>query len=299
MAQSSSTAVMDVELIGLPAVSRYPTLQQTSTAAPTIRCPMYPSDDRRNSEIIYQQTSYLFEVGTHDFPTPEENLCDLLDVAAENVDEHRYKEARIMVGRAGERVRTRMRDKSDLVFVSLINCMGLRRRNHNQLFNPVELFFSHVRDLNRGALAASHPLAVALSSLLAIDDWASAAESVCWVTFDPLRRQCSGKANDPALRWSLLNFIDNLKNPENNKKCESLLLDLAERDKQYDAEGLERVRTLTRLANCYIRQGPSQYEKAECVLEETRQLGVDPMTGQTCAESRFCRRPVSTVRRSG
>jgi tetratricopeptide (TPR) repeat protein len=85
-----------------------------------------------------------------------------------------------------------------------------------------------------------------------------------------------------------LNFTDNLKDPENNKKCESLLLDLAERDKQYDAEGLERAWTLTRLANCYIRQGPSQYEKAECVLEEARQLGVDPMTGQTCVESRFC-----------
>jgi hypothetical protein len=74
MPQSSSTAVMDVELTGLPAGSRYPTLQQTFTAAPTIRCQMYPSDDRRNLEIICQQTSYLFKVGTHDFPL-QKKIC--------------------------------------------------------------------------------------------------------------------------------------------------------------------------------------------------------------------------------
>lgn len=284
--QHRTAAVMNLNIMTPPADSADLTLHQAFAAGPTIRCTMYPPGEMKVLELICKQTSYICEVASNDFrsTTP---LCGALEWAAIYASEQRYRDARILANRAGEWVRYRMTSRPDFVLMSVIESLKVRRRNIGNLFDPLELFWFHALDLSTVLLGSSHPLAVVLSSISRIQDWANALESAYRVAIETIRRKGPGEEHAVTARLLQYDLAYSLQDLGCDTKVESLLLDLTNNYQRNYPESPYRVQALGTLTEFYIEQGPSQYDKARRLLEETRQISTDPVTRRIHAYHRY------------
>ena len=240
---------------------------------------MYPPCDRRTLELICTQVSHLCEVGSNNFQAQHDILWNMLDGANAHAQYARFYEARIFLDKAGRWASERLKEQSDFVLVSVIDCLRVRKKLQPRRFDTVRLFHEHLSDMSNIVLGPSHPLTIVLSLIDKIEDVGGAAEAVFGIAIDTVRLKSPARVHTPDSRFLQLNSITFVGAFSSLTKVEPLLINLAEALKLSNPNSLERAKVLITLADYYCKQEPDQYLRAESLLSEALYIGVDPTTG--------------------
>jgi tetratricopeptide (TPR) repeat protein len=278
--QPRTTTVRCAEVIKKSSSTRpQPALQLMFGPISEVKETMYPPGDRRTLELICSQVSHLCEVGLNNFQSQHDILQSLLVYANIHAQYDRFYEARIFLNKAGRWASERLKEQSDFVLVSVIDCLRVRKKRQPRRFDTVRLFHKHLSDLSNIVLGQSHPLTIVLSLIDKIEDVGSAAEAAFGIAIDTIRLKSPAKVHTPVTRLLQLNLIDSVEAFSSCTKAEPLCINLAEELRLSDPNSQERAVALATLAGHYCKQGPYQYLRAESLLSEALYIGVDPTTG--------------------
>ena len=228
----------------------------------TIRATTYPPSNRQILELICKQILYASEVdsnGVSHFRPREDNLWNLINLAARHVKERRYADACQRLNSAGEWLFVRMKGSPAFVLISVIECLPVHKLGLNNSPNVLELFYRHAEKPSQTVLGPNHPLSLVLAQLPGLHDWVSIAEFAHRVALDTIRRRNLASTHRPVMRFlqSCLTYI---------------LLDAGKRDNAGVEEPIAKI-----VEQC--KAGLKVFDRAERLLQEMREVETDFVSG--------------------
>lgn len=236
--------------------------------------PLCPASDERRLEIICMQTIYLCQASSNDLIGYCDDLYGNMWHAVKRAREHRYREARMLLNRAGQRLQDQIRHEADAVLLYLIRSLSLRSKGKIKNFDPLELLHKHALALSEIVHGSSHPLTIVLSQLLAVQNWAVVTSSAVQPGLEVIQAKGNFHGSLQVTHWLRHVFANMLEASGNHERAGQLRVEVLESKLTHRYTSYQ-INAIFSLARHYLEFEPHKHEEAARLFESIQHLTFD------------------------